>query len=315
MKKSSKILVLGSNGLVGSSLVRNLIEKKYTNILTPSHKELDLTKSEYVNKYIDKEKPDNIFMVAGLVGGIMGNKKANADFLYVNSIMILNLLESLKNYSPKSKLLFTGSTCIYPKENPQPIDENRLLAGPLEETNKGYALAKILGVIGGQLYREQYNIDVISVMPTNMYGINDNYDLVNGHFIPSLIKKFVDAKTNNQKEIIFWGSGKPRREALYVDDCTNACIYLMNNYSDKEIVNIGTGIDYSIEEFVEKMRELTNYEGKIVWDKSKPDGTMLKRTDISKLKELMPDFSPRGFENGVKEVLKTDFGYKIEGSI
>jgi GDP-L-fucose synthase len=309
MNQSSKILVLGSSGLVGSSIVRRLKGTKYKNILTPSHRELDLIEKTQVEEYIKKNKPDNIFMVAGLVGGIMGNKNANADFLYINSIMILNLLEAIKKYSPKSKLLFTGSTCVYPKENPQPIKENRFLTGPLEETNKGYALAKILGIVGGQLYRQQYGIDVISVMPTNMYGINDNYDLVTGHFIPSLIKKFVDAKKNNLNEIEFWGSGKPRREALYVDDCADACIYLMNNYSSSEIVNIGTGIDYSIEEYVNMMKELIGYKDKIVWDRSKPDGTMLKQTDITRLKSIMPSFSPRSFEEGVKEVLEKDFEY------
>lgn len=311
MNINSKISVLGSRGLVGSSIVRNLQDQKYVNILTPSHKELDLTDGRQVDKYIEKEKPEYIFMVAGLVGGIMGNKNANADFLYINAMMILNLLESLRKYSPKSKLLYTGSTCVYPKENPQPIKEERFLSGPLEETNKGYALAKIVGIVGGQLYREQYGIDVISVMPTNMYGINDNYDLVGGHFIPSLIKKFVDAKKNNLDKIEFWGSGKPRRESLYVDDCTNACIYLMNNYSSSEIVNIGTGIDYSIEEYVQIMKRLTKYKGEIIWDRSKPDGTMLKQTDISRLKEIMPSFSPRSFEEGVEEVLEKDFEYII----
>lgn len=311
MNQSSKILVLGSKGLVGSSIVRRLKDQGNTNILTPSHKVLDLIDRAQVEKYIKNNKPDNIFMVAGLVGGIMGNKNANADFLYVNSMMILNLLESVKKYSPKSKILYTGSTCVYPKENPQPIKEERFLSGPLEDTNKGYAIAKILGIVGGQLYRQQYGMDVISIMPTNMYGINDNYDLVSGHFIPSLIKKFVDAKKNNLKEIEFWGSGKPRREALYVDDCADACIYLMENYSDSEIINIGTGIDYSIEEYVNMMKELTKYNGKITWDRSKPDGTMLKQTDITKLKSIMPSFSPRSFEEGVKEVLEKDFEYII----
>ena len=311
MKKDSKILVLGSTGLVGSSIIRRLNHQGFENIISPTHKELDLVDSVSVNSYIEREKPEYVFMVAGLVGGIMGNKKRNADFLYINTLMILNLLEALKSYSPKTKLLYTASTCIYPKENPQPINEDRLLAGPLEDSNKGYAIAKIVGVIGGQLYREQYDMDIISVMPTNMYGPHDNYDLVSGHFIPSLIKKFVDAQKKGLKTIEFWGSGRPRREALYVDDCADACIYLMQNYSSSEIVNIGTGIDYSIEEFITKMKELTKYKGEIVWDREKPDGTMLKQTDISRLKEIMPEFSPRGFEEGVKIVLEKDFNYKI----
>jgi GDP-L-fucose synthase len=311
MRKDFKILVLGSTGLVGCSIVRELKKKGFTNILGPSHTELDLTVSDQINKYIEDNKPEYVFMVAGLVGGILGNKKANADFLYINSMMILNLLEALKNFSPNSKLLYTASTCVYPKENPQPISEERFLAGPLEETNKGYALAKILGVVGGQMYREQYGMDIISVMPTNMYGPNDNYDLIGGHFIPSLIKKFVDAKENNLKEIEFWGSGKPRREALFVDDCTEACIYLMENYSDSDIVNVGTGKDYSIEEFVEKMKKLVDYDGKITWDRSKPDGTLLKQTDISRLKKIMPAYSPREFEEGVKIVLEEDFNFEL----
>lgn len=312
MEVNSKIIVLGSTGLVGSSIVRRLRKNGYKNLLTPTHKELDLVNGKEVKEYIGVNKPDNVFMVAGLVGGILGNKSANADFLYINCMMILNLLEALKEYAPKSKLLYTASTCVYPKENPQPINENRLLAGPLEETNKGYALAKIVGVVGGQLYREQYGLDIISVMPTNMYGPNDNYDLVGGHFIPSLIKKFVDATRSNAQGIEFWGSGKPRREALYVDDCADACIFLMKNYSDKEVVNIGTGVDYSIVEFVEKMKELTGYNGDIVWDRTKPDGTLIKRTDITKLKSIMPHYSPRSFEDGVRIVLKEDFNYSLK---
>jgi GDP-L-fucose synthase len=312
MKKNSKILILGSTGLVGSSIFRRLKENGFEKILTPSHSEVDLVNGEQVGKYIKDNKPEFVFMVAGLVGGILGNKNSNADFLYVNSMMILNLLEALKEYAPKAKLLYTASTCVYPKENPQPINESRLLSGPLEETNKGYAIAKIVGVVGGQLYREQYGMDVISVMPTNMYGPNDNYDLVRGHFIPSLIKKFVDAKRESLKEITFWGSGKPRREALYVDDCADACIYLMKNYSSSDIVNIGTGIDYSIEEFVEKMKGLTGFKGDILWDREKPDGTLLKQTDISKLKEIMPEYSPRSFEEGVRIVLEKDFNYQLD---
>jgi GDP-L-fucose synthase len=311
MKRDSKILVLGSTGLVGSSIVRVLEAKGFKNILKPKHSDVNLIEKKQIDKYIENNKPDYVFMVAGLVGGIMGNKKANAEFLYVNSLMILNLLEALKIFAPKAKLLYTGSTCVYPKENPQPINEDRLLVGPLEESNKGYAIAKIVGVIGGQLYREQYGMDIISVMPTNMYGLNDNYDLVGGHFLPSLIKKFVDAKENNLEEIEFWGSGKPRREALFVDDCAEACIYLMQNYFDSEIVNIGTGIDYSIEEFVNMMKKLTGYKGDIVWDREKPDGTMLKQTDISRLKNIMPNYSPRGFEEGVKIVLEKDFNFKV----
>jgi len=223
--------------------------------------------------------------------------------------MILNVLEAIKNFSPKTKILFTGSTCIYPKENPQPINENRFMAGPLEETNKGYAVAKGLGVVACQLYRKQYNINAIAVMPTNMYGPNDTYDLENGHMIPSLIKKFVEAK-KNKSPLTFWGTGTPRREALYVDDTADACIYLMNNYDEPEIVNIGTGFDYSIKEFIAILEEVMDYKGEINWDTTKPDGTLEKRTDITRLKSIMPDFSPRSFKDGLKEVLKADFGWE-----
>lgn len=311
MNKESKILVLGSTGLVGSSVVRRLTDKGYIHILTPTHSELDLTDSKAVNSYIQNEKPEHVFMLAGLVGGVMCNKTRSADILYNNTLMILNLLESLKNYSHSTKLLYTGSISVYPKENPQPVNEERFLMGPLEESNKGYALAKIVGTVAGELYSTQYGMNIVSVMPTNIYGPNYKYDLEDGLFIPSLIKKFVDAKTNNSPEINFWGSGKPRREALYVDDCADACIYLMENYSGKEIVNIGTGIDYSIEEFVYTMKELVGYSGNISWDSSKPDGCLLKQTDISRLKKIMPDYNPRSFEEGVKTVLEKDFNYKI----
>jgi GDP-L-fucose synthase len=224
--------------------------------------------------------------------------------------MILNIMEAIKNFSPKTKILFTGSTCIYPKENPQPINENRFMTGPLEETNKGYAVAKGLGVVACQLYRKQYDINAIAVMPTNMYGPNDTYDLKNGHMLPSLIKKFVEAK-KNKTGLTFWGTGQPRREALYVDDTADVCIYLMNNYNKPEIVNIGTGFDYSIKELIAIIEEVVVYKGEITWDTSKPDGTLEKRTDISRLKSIMPEFSPRSFKDGVKEVLETDFEWKF----
>ncbi len=306
MKKNSKILVLGGSGLLGSSVVKLLREQKFKNILTPSSKELNLLDKKKVENYIKREKPQFIFTVAGLVGGILGNKSHQADFLYENTMMILNLLDAVKNFSKKSKILYTGSTCIYPKENPQPINESRFLCGKLEETNIGYSISKITGIIACQKYREQYNINSICIMPTNMYGISDNYDLENGHFLASLIKKFVLAKKKNLKEIIFWGSGKPRREALFNDDCANALIYLMKNYDSSEIINVGTGFDYSIKEYVNIMKSITNFKGKIIWDKSKPDGTFEKRTDIRKLKKILPEFKPRNFEKGVKKILENE---------
>jgi GDP-L-fucose synthase len=306
MEKNSKICVLGGTGLVGSSILRQLKKQGYTNILAPSSKELNLLDKERVSKYLKNEHPGFIFMVAGLVGGIYGNMKRPADFLYQNSIMILNILEALKDYSPRTKILYTGSTCIYPKENPQPINEDRFMAGKLEDTNKGYAVAKGLGIVACQLYRKQYNINAISVMPTNMYGPNDTYDLENGHMIPSLIKKFIEAKKNNTS-LNFWGTGTPRREALFVDDAADACIHLMNTYNEEEIVNIGTGFDYSIKEFIVILEKVIDYKAEINWDASKPDGTMEKRTDITKLKEIMPNFNPRPFKEGVLETIKADF--------
>lgn len=302
MKKDSKILILGGNGLLGSAIMRVLKRQEYQNILTPRSSEVNLLEKSEIEEYLEKENPEYIFMVAGLVGGILGNKTRPADFLYQNSIMILNLLEGIKNKSRESKILFTGSTCIYPKENPQPINENRFMCGKLEETNKGYAVAKGMGVVACQLYREQYGIDAICAMPTNMYGLNDTYDLENGHMIPSLIKKFLDAKEKGG-DITLWGTGSPRREALYSEDCADALIYLMNNYSSSEIVNIGTGFDYSIKEFAEIVNGEIGANTKINWDISKPDGTFEKRTDISRLKTIYPEFNPRSLREGVLEVL------------
>jgi GDP-L-fucose synthase len=245
-------------------------------------------------------------MTAGIVGGIDANNKRQADFLYYNSLMILNLLDAVKSSNTKIKILYTGSTCIYPRENPQPINESRFMAGPLEETNKGYAVAKGMGVVAAEMFRRQYDINTICAMPTNLFGPNDNYDPDESHFLAAVIKKLYDAKYKNIIPV-FWGSGNPRREALYSDDCADTCIHLMKNYNETGIVNIGTGFDYSIKEFIEIGKKVIGYNGEIKWDTSKPDGTYEKRTDISFLKSLMPEFNPRPFEDGLKEVLKIDF--------
>ncbi|MEO8211493.1 MAG: GDP-L-fucose synthase [bacterium] len=312
MKPENKIAVFGGTGMLGSSIVRRLNNKGFENVAAPSRKEgFDLLKKEDIENFLQSEKPDNVFMVAGLVGGILANNTRQADFLYQNSLMILNVLEALKTTSPKTKLLYTGSTCIYPKENPQPINENRFMTGPLEETNKGYAVAKGMGIVACQLYRKQYGINAIAAMPTNLYGPNDNYDLNNSHFIAAMVQKFVNAQREGT-ELVFWGTGRPRREALFVDDCSDACIYLMEHYNKPEIVNIGTGFDHSIKEYIEIAKKVFEFDKEIKWDTTKPDGTYEKRTDITFLKSIMSEYSPRPFEEGLKEVLKIDFGVEVQ---
>lgn len=310
MNPESKIVVFGGTGLLGSAVVRQLRKNNYINIKCPSRKDgFDLLIKEKVEEYLKIEKPDYLFMVAGLVGGINANNSHQADFLYQNSMMILNVLEALKNVSRDTKLLYTGSTCIYPRENPQPINEDRFMAGKLEETNKGYAVAKGMGIVACQLYRKQYGINSISAMPTNLYGINDNYNPETSHFIAAVFKKIVDAVKSGVTPV-FWGSGNPRREALFSDDCAMALIYLMNNYDEPDLINVGTGFDYSIKEYVKIVCDLLNYKGEIKWDLSRPDGTYEKRTDITRLKSIMPEYSPIPFVEGAKIVLKETF--KIE---
>lgn len=307
MDKQNKIAIFGGSGMLGSAINRRLKFEGYENIYLPAQADgFDLLNKDLVDKYIKENHFDNIFMVAGLVGGIYVNNTRGADFLYQNAIMILNVIESIKNFSPDTKLFYSGSTCIYPKENPQPINESRFMAGYLEETNKGYAVAKGMGIIACQLYRMQYGINAISAMPTNMYGPGDNYNLETGHFIAALIKKLVTAKQKGEPPV-FWGTGKPRREALYSDDCAEAIVFLMKHYNEPEIVNIGTGFDYSIKEFVETGKEVIGYNGEIKWDESKPDGMYRKLTDITKIKSIMPGFKPRSFEEGLRNVLNIDF--------
>ncbi len=303
MEKKDAILILGGRGLLGGAVKKLLLHRSYEALLYPTSAELDLLDLEAVKKYLLEYKPKYIFMLAGFVGGILKNAQRQADALYKNTTMILNLLEATKISEIETKILYTASTCVYPRENPQPIEEHRLLAGKLEATNIGYALAKITGIIAGQKYREQYGIKTISCMPTNLYGIGDNYDPLGSHFLASLIRKFLLAKENQTQSITFWGSGEPRREALLNIDCADALINLMISYDEVDIVNIGVGKDKSIKEYVEIMRELTGFTGDILWDKSKPDGTFEKRTDVKKLISIYPGFKPKSFAEGVKSIL------------
>lgn len=282
MNKNSKIYVAGHRGLVGSAIVRNLEERGYTNIICRTHKELDLTRQADVEKFFAEEKPEYVFLAAAKVGGIHANNTRPAEFIYENLMIESNIIHSAYKYGVK-KLLFLGSSCIYPKFANQPIKEEYLLTGELEPTNEAYAIAKITGIELCKFYRRQYGRDFISAMPTNLYGINDNFDLETSHVLPALIRKFHEAKINNQEEVVMWGTGKPLREFMYVDDLADALVHLMVNYSDEIHVNMGTGKDLSIGELAQIVKEVVGYEGKIVNDLSKPDGTPRKLLDVSRL--------------------------------
>lgn len=282
MNKKSKIYVAGHRGLVGSAVVRNLEERGYNNIICRTHKELDLTRQVEVEKFFEEEKPEYVFLAAAKVGGIHANNTKPAEFIYDNLMIESNVIHSAYKYGVK-KLLFLGSSCIYPKFAKQPIKEKYLLTGELEPTNEAYAIAKITGIELCKFYRRQYGCDFISAMPTNLYGINDNFDLETSHVLPALIRKFHEAKINNQEEVVMWGTGKPLREFMYVDDLADALVHLMLNYSDEIHVNMGTGKDLSIGELAQIVKEVVGYEGKIVNDLSKPDGTPRKLLDVSRL--------------------------------
>ena len=285
MQKNSKIYVAGHTGLVGSALVRMLVQDGYTNLLTKTRFELDLTNQQQVKDFFEKEKPEYVFLAAAKVGGILANDMYSADFIRDNLIIETNIIDSAFKSGVK-KLLFLGSACVYPKVTPQPIKEEYLLTGELEPTNKAYALAKIAGIVMCQSYRKQYGANFISVMPTNLYGEGDNFDLQNSHVIPAMIRKFHEAKESGVGEVVLWGSGSPTREFLYVDDLANACLFLMNNYNDSEIINIGVGEDLSILDLAKLVKEAVGYKGGIVWDTSRPDGTPRRLLDVSKIKAL-----------------------------
>lgn len=285
MHKDSKIFVAGHRGLVGSSIVRALKERGYTNLVLKTRNELDLTDQRAVSDFFLTEKPEFVFLAAAKVGGIMANKTYPADFIYENLIIQNNIIHSSYQSGVK-KLLFLGSSCIYPRCCPQPIKEEYLLTGELEPTNKAYAIAKIAGITMCQSYNEQYGTNFISLMPTNLYGPNDNFDLENSHVLPAMIRKFHDAKINGAPHVILWGTGSAKREFLHVDDFADAALFLMENYRDSAIINVGTGEDINIKELAEKIKHVTDYQGTIVWDTTKPDGTPRKLLDVKKLNTL-----------------------------
>ena len=285
MNKDSKIFVAGHNGMVGSAIVRKLKELGYTKIITKSRKELDLINQFQVNQFFHFERPEYVFLAAAKVGGIKANDDFRADFIYENIMIQSNIIKASHDNGVK-KLLFLGSTCIYPKMSPQPIKEEYLLTGLLEPTNDAYAIAKISGIKMCQSFNKQYGTNYISVMPTNLYGPNDNYDLNNSHVLPAMIRKFHEAKLEGKNEVEIWGTGTPKREFLYVDDLADACHYLMLNYNDSEIVNIGTGEDVTIAELAVGIKNIVGFEGDIYFNTEMPDGTPKKLSDVSILKEI-----------------------------
>jgi len=285
VEKTSKIFVAGSNGMVGSAIVRRLQSEGYQNLLVRSSKDLDLRNQHLVELFFDAEKPEYVFLAAAKVGGIVANNTYRAEFLYDNLIMESHVIHQSYLHGVK-KLLFLGSSCIYPKMAPQPLKEEYLLTGSLEETNEPYAIAKIAGIKLCENYRIQYGCNFISAMPTNLYGPNDNYDLNNSHVIPALIRKFHEAKVHNNKSVIVWGTGTPRREFLHVDDLAEACFFLMQTYSESEFINVGYGDDITIQELASLVAEIVGFEGEIIFDHTKPDGTPRKLLDSTKLKNF-----------------------------
>ncbi|MBO4898947.1 MAG: GDP-L-fucose synthase [Lachnospiraceae bacterium] len=282
---NDKIYVAGHRGLVGSAIVRNLESKGYTNIIGRTHKELDLTDQAAVRAFFDEEKPDVVVLAAAKVGGINANNTQPAMFAYENMQIQCNIINESHKHNVK-KLLFLGSTCIYPRMAPQPIPEDALLTGPLEETNEAYAIAKISGLEMCKFYKRQYGDDYISCMPTNLYGPHDNYDLSGSHVMPAMIRKFHEAKVNGNSTVELWGTGTPLREFLYVDDMADACVFLLENYDGEQHVNIGTGKEVSIKELAETVKKTVGFEGEIVWNTDMPDGTPRKLTDVTRLHSL-----------------------------
>jgi GDP-L-fucose synthase len=285
MKKTDKIYIAGHTGMVGSAILQALINRGYTNFVYRSSKELDLRNQTAVEYFFSEEKPQYVFLAAAKVGGIVANNTYRADFLYDNLMIVSNIIHAAHK-NGVTKLLFLGSSCIYPKMAPQPIKEEYLLTGLLEPTNEPYSIAKITGIKLCETYRQQYGANFISVMPTNLYGKNDNYHPENSHVLPALIRRFHEAKMQGLQEVVIWGSGTPQREFLFAGDLADACVFLMENYNEKEIINIGCGADITIKELAELIKEITGFEGALVFDTTKPDGTPRKLLDVTKLNNL-----------------------------
>ncbi len=304
MKKSSKIYIAGHKGMVGSAILRKLQKEGFTNFVLRSSSELDLRNQQQVNDFFSQEKPDYVFLVAGKVGGIQANNTLRAEFIYDNIMIEANIIHA-SHINKVTKLLFTGSSCIFPKLAPQPLKEEYLLTGELEQTNEPYAIAKITGIKMCDAYRAQYGCNFISCMPTNLYGPNDNYDLNSSHVLPALIRKFHDAKINHTPSVELWGSGKPMREFLHVDDLADACYFLMNNYNESGFINIGCGEDTTILDLALLIKKVVGFEGELKFDSFKPDGTPRKLMDVNKINKLGWNYSiplEEGIESVYKEV-------------
>lgn len=311
MEKQDKIYVAGHRGMVGSAIVRELERQGYQNIVVRTHAELDLTRQEAVEAFFVEEKPDYVFLAAAKVGGIGANSEAPADFMYDNMILEMNVIHAAWKNNCR-KLEFLGSSCIYPRMAPQPMKEDCLLTSPLEETNEAYALAKISGLKYCSYLNQQYGTDYISVMPTNLYGPNDNYHPEHSHVIPALIRRFHEAKEAGAPSVTCWGDGSPLREFLYVDDLANLCVFLMNNYSGDETVNAGTGKELSIRELAEIVASVVDYTGEILWDTTKPNGTPRKLLDVSKAKKLGWRYNTE-LEDGIRLAYQDFLAHALRG--
>ena len=302
MNKEDKIYIAGHRGLVGSAILRNLEKAGYNNFVLRTSKELNLTSQTDVNQFFETEKPDYVFLAAAKVGGILANDTYPADFIRDNLLIQTNVIDAAYRNNAK-KLLFLGSSCIYPKFAPQPMKEEHLLTGELEPTNEWYAIAKIAGIKMCQAYKKQYDFNAISLMPTNLYGPGDNFNLENSHVMPALIRKFHDAKVNNLPEVEVWGTGSPKREFLHVDDMADATVFLMNNYDGFDFVNVGVGEDVSIKELAEIVKAVVGFEGELKFDASKPDGTPRKLLDVCKLNNIGWQANIK-LQDGVKSTYK-----------